>query len=89
MLKKTITICTLLLGSIFTAAASASTAFYSQGIYLTGEATFIPGDTGFWWLSDTNDLSVLPQFNPSMGTLTSATLNISGDLDTFIELEGF
>ena len=72
-------ICALLITGVFSGAASAATVSFTEFYSESGGTGFGPFDTGFLAGFGT-PLDALPQFDPSMGTLTSVTLSYEGSL---------
>jgi hypothetical protein len=81
-MKKIILIVSCLIATTFLAAnVYAENIDYSTEIGLSGGVTYTPDDTLAWRLVDGTDLSLLPQFDPSIGTLNAVTLSVSGSLE--------
>lgn len=85
-MKKAVAVSAIFLVSAYTGNANAITMTHALSLPSLGIFTDLgPGDVGFLSSQDSADIN-LPQFNPSLGTLTSASLTITGDFDYILNL---
>jgi hypothetical protein len=87
MLKMRLLTITLIISCFFGLNAGAASLTYNANIGLSGGDFFTPSDVGMFYKVNDTQLGNLSQFDPTLGTLNTATLTITGFSEFSVELE--
>lgn len=89
MLKNTLAATALLTTVLISVSTNAANVVFGDSVSLNGWELFPPAPELTWLEVDSVDLSALPQFDSSLGTLTGVTLSIVGGLDYGMDVYGY